>query len=84
MNSYNTDNALIKACVKGEHKAQRKLFEQFYSLGMSVCLRYARKNEDANEILSDSFIRVFKKNQAVQYGLSLFFLVQKNYYPCRK
>lgn len=61
MNSYTSDTDLISSCVKGEPIAQRQLFEQFYSLGMSICLRYARNADDAKEILSDSYIRVFKK-----------------------
>ncbi len=61
MSSNNIDAKIIDACVQNDAKAQRQLFEQFYSFGLSICLRYARNEPDAKEILSDSFIRVFKK-----------------------
>ena len=32
----------------------------YYSYAMSICLRYARTRETAEEILNDSFLKVFK------------------------
>ena len=52
---------LIKAVKDGNRAGQRKLYELFYSYGMSVCLRYAAKKEEAQEILNDGFYKVFTK-----------------------
>jgi len=51
---------LIEACVRGDRKAQRELYERF-SRGMYVvCLRYAKSEQEAEDILQDSFIKIFK------------------------
>jgi len=51
----------IRDCRKGSARAQRQLFEIFYSEGMNIALRYCSNVEDAKEILANAFIRVFEK-----------------------
>ena len=51
----------IKGCIKAERSSQRQLYENFYSYGMSICLRYSKAEEEAIEILNDSFMKVFTK-----------------------
>ncbi len=53
-------NQLIKSSLKGSRKSQKLLYQQFYGYGMTVCIRYATNREEAEEILNDSFIKVFK------------------------
>ena len=50
---------LIKACLKGDARAQRLLYERFGPQLMGLCLRYAGNREDAEEIFHDTFIKVF-------------------------
>lgn len=52
---------VIKACRDQNPSAQKKLFELFYGYAMSIALRYANRKEDAEEILSESFYKMFKK-----------------------
>ncbi len=52
---------LIKACLNGNKAGQRKLYQLFYSYGMSICLRYAANKSEAQEILNDGFFKVFTK-----------------------
>lgn len=51
---------LICECIKGNTLAQDKLFRSQYSLVMSVCRRYSRNKEEANEMLNDCFFRMFR------------------------
>jgi RNA polymerase sigma factor (sigma-70 family) len=55
------DKTLISECVKGNAKAQKLLFEKFAPKMMSVCLRYFRDVEEAEDALQDGFIKVFNK-----------------------
>ena len=55
------DAALIKACVKGNAKAQRFLFDKFAPKMLTVCVRYAKNKSDAEDVLQDAFIKVFNK-----------------------
>jgi len=52
---------LIEGCRKGEERSQMELYRQYYSYGMGICLRYARKRELAVEMLNDGFLKVFTK-----------------------
>ncbi len=52
-------NLIIQNCIKGKQDAQKALYKAFYGLGMGICLRYATAHEEAQEILNDSFLKVF-------------------------
>ncbi|MFN8265978.1 MAG: sigma-70 family RNA polymerase sigma factor [Chitinophagaceae bacterium] len=51
---------LIRRCLEGERKAQKELYDQYASKMYAVCLRYMSKSEDAQDILQDGFIKIFK------------------------
>lgn len=50
---------LIEGCLKGNRNSQRKLYEHFYGYGMNITLRYAKRREEAVEILNDAFLKAF-------------------------
>lgn len=53
------DKELIKACSKGNAKAQKLLYERYGPVLMGLCLRYAGNREDAEEIFHDSMMKVY-------------------------
>ncbi|MBX0289573.1 sigma-70 family RNA polymerase sigma factor [Hymenobacter sp. HSC-4F20] len=55
-----TDADLIAACRQGSSRAQKLLYERFAGLMLSVCLRYLRRREDAEEALIVGFTKVFR------------------------
>lgn len=65
------EQALIKDCLKGSPIAQRKLFEKFAPKMMSVCLRYMKDGQEAEDVLQDGFIKVFQKLSAYENSGSL-------------
>jgi len=52
---------IIRQCRSGSPQAQNRLFNMFYSDGFHVASRYSSCENDAKEILSNAFIRAFKK-----------------------
>jgi RNA polymerase sigma factor (sigma-70 family) len=52
---------LIEGCIRGDRKMQYELYERFAPKMYGVCLRYASGNEEAEDILQEGFIKVFKK-----------------------
>ncbi len=58
----NSDNdpQLVKGCIDGDPVSQKKLYERFSKKMMGVCLRYADNYEDAQDILQEGLIKVFK------------------------
>jgi RNA polymerase sigma-70 factor (ECF subfamily) len=54
------DEALIDDCISGNTRAQKSLFDRFAPKMMGVVLRYINDKERANDVLQDSFIKVFQ------------------------
>ena len=52
-------NKIIKACIKGDRKAQKLLYQMFSDKMFGLCLRYAKDEDEAKDILQDGFIKVF-------------------------
>jgi len=51
---------LVEGCQKGEPRYQKALYERYFRLMFGVCLRYTDNRDDAQDILQEGFIRVFK------------------------
>lgn len=56
-----TDSDLINGCIKGDRRMQEELYRRFSPRMYAVCLRYAGNAEEAEDILQEGFIKVFKK-----------------------
>lgn len=54
------EKTLIKGCVRGREAAQKALYERYSSRMMGVCYRYVRNHPDAEDVLQEGFIKVFK------------------------
>lgn len=46
--------------MKGHNKAQSTFYELYKSKMMGICLRYAKNNEDAEDIFQEAFIKIFE------------------------
>jgi len=55
-----TERELIDGCVKGDRQAQKELFERYAGVMLSVCRRYTRHQMEAEDILQDAMIKVFR------------------------
>ncbi len=51
---------LIAGCIKGKRRHQKKLYELFHGKMMAVCLRYTNNYEEARDVLTEGFMKVFK------------------------
>lgn len=52
---------LIESCKSNNREAQYKLYSLLSGKMFAVCLRYAKNKEEAEDILQEGFIKVFKK-----------------------
>lgn len=62
---------LVRACIKNDRKSQQIFYKMFYGKMMTVCMRYSRNREEAQDILHDGFIKVFSKLQGFENKGSL-------------
>lgn len=62
-----TDIELIEACLKENPSAQKLLYDKYSSKLYGICLRYSKNEEEAQDILQDSFIKIFTKLHTYQF-----------------
>ncbi|CAN5257165.1 sigma-70 family RNA polymerase sigma factor [soil metagenome] len=55
-----SENDLIKGCINGERSMQQQLYNRFSGKMYGVCLRYCNNNDDAQDLLQEGFIKIFK------------------------
>ncbi|MFT3682776.1 MAG: sigma-70 family RNA polymerase sigma factor [Ferruginibacter sp.] len=55
-----TEREIIHGCINKKENCQRQLFTLYAGKMMSVCLRYANDEQQAQDILQEGFIKVFK------------------------
>lgn len=54
-----SETEIIKGCLENDRIHQQYLYKQYYSLFLKICARYAKSIEDAEQLLNDSFLRIF-------------------------
>lgn len=53
------EHELIERCIKRDSQAQRILYDTYAPLMLSVCVRYVKDREIAEDLLQEGFIKVF-------------------------
>lgn len=56
-----SDQDLIEGCKKGKHSAFEALYTKYAKRMMAIALRYANTTFEAEDIVQESFIKVFSK-----------------------
>ncbi len=51
---------LITGCIRGDRQCQKALFQQYSGKLLAVCIRYTRHRMEAEDVLQDAFIKIFK------------------------
>lgn len=62
-----TDEELIKLCIRNDTKAQNLLYQRFAAQMGRLCLRYMSNGEEACDILSEGFLKVFRNVKSFEY-----------------
>jgi RNA polymerase sigma factor (sigma-70 family) len=56
-----TESDLLRGCLEGNRRMQEEMYRRFSPRMYAVCLRYAGNAEEAEDILQEGFIKIFKK-----------------------
>ena len=54
------DGKLIEGCLKNKRRSQKQLYEKYAPKMLGVCYRYCKSTQDAEDVLQDAFIKVYK------------------------
>ena len=60
------EEELIRGCIENDAKAQHELYRRFCGAMMGICIRYAPTVQEAEDLLQEGFIKVFRKIHTFQ------------------
>ncbi|SDQ65895.1 RNA polymerase sigma-70 factor, ECF subfamily [Chryseobacterium soldanellicola] len=60
------ERELLLECQRNDRNAQRKVYEKMAGKIYSVCKRYLKNDEDIEEVLADTFYKIFTKISQLQ------------------
>ena len=60
------ERELLLDCQRNDRNAQRKVYEKMAGKIYSVCKRYLKNDEDIEEVLADTFFKIFTKINQLQ------------------
>lgn len=55
-----TEEQIIAGCYRGDRSLQRELYDRYAPGMLMVSMRYSKNRDDAEDILQEAFIKVFK------------------------
>jgi RNA polymerase sigma factor (sigma-70 family) len=55
-----SESDIIKGCLDNDRKTQEVLYQRFSAKMYAVCLRYSKNADDAQDLLQDGFVKVFR------------------------
>lgn len=55
-----SDQEIIIGCKENNPLFQKKLYEQCYNGFLKICMRYTKDEQEAEQTLHDSFLKIFK------------------------
>ena len=68
---------IIKGCISGKRKAQKKLYDLYSDDLFGVCLYYSNNRDEAEDVLHEGFMKIFKNISTFKYKSSLFSWMKK-------
>ncbi len=59
--TFTAEPDLIKACIRGERKAQKQLYETYSARFLAICFRYVKERDLAEDVMIEGFMKIFEK-----------------------
>jgi len=54
-----SEKEILAGCINGRQSAQWELYQRYSRLLLAVCSRYAKDQEEAEDILQEGFVKIF-------------------------
>ncbi|MFA7379627.1 MAG: RNA polymerase sigma factor [Bacteroidia bacterium] len=71
------EKEIIEGCLRGDASAQSKLYHKFAPKMLGVCYRYMQTIYEAEDVLQEAFIKVFKHIETFQNNNSIEFWIRR-------
>lgn len=74
---FSSDQELLEKCRQNDSRAQFELYEKYGARMKGLCRRYAQKEEDAEDIFQDAFVRIFQNLHTVNTSETMVYWMKK-------
>ena len=71
------EEQIISGCIKGDRKAQERLYTDFSKRMLVISMRYTKGVLEAEDVLQEAFIKVFKNIKNFKRDSSLYYWIKK-------
>jgi len=58
---FSVEEELIAGCLSGNRQAQRQLYDTYSRRFMAICMRYLKDQQQAEDVMIQSFMKIFEK-----------------------
>lgn len=72
-----SEEKLIKGCQKGKREYQQALYDKYANGMYLVALRYSKMQQEAEDILQEAFVKVFKNIENFRKDSSLAYWIKR-------
>ena len=72
-----TEELILAGCLTNNAAAQEALYARFSPRMLGVCYRFAKNREDAEDMLQESFIKIFSQIHQLPIFRDLFITIKK-------
>lgn len=72
-----SEEELIQCCCKQDAKAQQQLYDTFAPRMYAIALRYTKMEQEAEDILQEAFLKVFKNIENFRKDSSLAYWIKR-------
>ncbi|MCA6074937.1 RNA polymerase sigma factor [Fulvivirga sedimenti] len=72
-----SEKALIRGCQQGDRLSQRELYDRFAGQMLAISKRYSKSELEAEDILQESFIKIFRNISNFREESSLYFWIKR-------
>jgi RNA polymerase sigma-70 factor (ECF subfamily) len=64
---------IIRGCCENDPRCQSQLYKELYGLAMNTAMRYSRDEDDAANIVTAGFIKIFRSIKSFDDTKGIFF-----------
>ena len=82
MKAQNDDTKLVEGCLRHDKNCQRLLYEKYAPVMLGVCMRYANCKDEAEDILIEGFINVYRRLDTFRKESSLEYWIKRVMVNC--
>ena len=72
-----SEEKLLKGCQKGKREYQQALYDKYADGMFLVAMRYSKMQQEAEDILQEAFIKVFKNIKSFRNESSLAYWIKR-------